>query len=188
MSIDAEVVALDSAFELDPDITRESLRELVIGYEKKNFNRITRFDKVFPDYELRFTAPGRYDEILHHIYDHKYYVNMNYQEEIPFEEAMKSWYHHVFTPIIRVIREQRLLNRFAGRTEADLYVWLVKHWDQLKRSHGGDFPLGAAAADFSGRFGKSLWNQIAELWERRKANRRRKRLIARGKITEEDLD
>ncbi len=188
ISIDAEVVSLGSEIELNPDLTREKLLSLVLEYEKKQFYRATRFDKIFPEYDLVFTAPGRYDEVLRHIYEHKYYVNMNYQEEIPFEEAMKSWYQHVFLPIVSVIRERRLLARFPGRTEADLYVWLVKHWDTLKREHGGEFPLDAAAEDFSGRFGKDLWNQIAEAFRIWRESRRKKRRIARGEILDEDLE
>ncbi|MFW5684126.1 MAG: transcriptional regulator [Spirochaetota bacterium] len=184
-SIDAEVVALDSAIKLDPDLTRDKLKRAVIDYEKKRFYRETRFDKIFPDYDLEFTATGRYDEVLQHIYGHKYYVNMNYQEEIPFEAAMRSWYANVFIPIIRVIREQKLIGRFPGRTEADLYVWLVKHWDELKRRYGGEFSLAQAAEDLNTRYGKSLWTRLREFIERRRAERERKKRIARGEIIED---
>jgi hypothetical protein len=184
-SIDAEVVSLDSAIELDPDLTRERLKQAVIEYEQKHFYRETRFDKIFPDYDLEFTATGRYDEVRQHIYGHKYYVNMNYQEEIPFEAAMRSWYANVFAPIIREIRAQKLLGRFPGRTEADLYVWLVKHWDELKRRYGGEFSLSHAAEDLSTRYGKSIWMRIREFVERRRADRERKKRIARGEILDE---
>jgi hypothetical protein len=188
MNIDAEVVSLGSEIELDPDLTREKLLNLVLEYEKRQFYRATRFDKIFPEYDLKFTAPGRYDEVLRHIYEHKYYINLNYQEEIPFEESMRSWYTHVFLPIVNVIRDRRLLVRFPGRTEADLYVWLVKHWDSLKREHGGEFPLDAAAEDFSGKFGKGLWNQVSEVFQNWQERRKKKRRIARGEILEDDLD
>ncbi len=184
-SIDAEVVALDSAIELDPGITREGLKRRVIEYERRIFNRRTRFDKIFPDYDLVFTAIGRYDEVLDHIYGHKYYVNQHHQEEIPFEAAMRSWFANVFIPIIIVIREQRLLSRFPGRTEADLYVWLVKHWDELKRRFGEDFDLAEAAEDLSSRFGRSFWRQLVDLYRAGKANRERKKKIASGEIIEE---
>ncbi|MFW5784480.1 MAG: transcriptional regulator, partial [Spirochaetota bacterium] len=177
-SIDAEVISLDSAVELDPDLTRDKLKQAVIEYEKRQFNRQTRFDKIFPEYDLKFTATGRYDEVLQHIYGHKYYININYQEEIPFEAAMRSWYTNVFMPIIGVIREQKLLSRFPGRTEPDLYVWLVKHWDELKRRYGGEFTLAEAAEDLSNRFGKSLWAQLREYMQRRRAERERKKKIA----------
>ena len=167
-SIDAEVVTLDSAIELEPGMTRNDLKRAVIDYEKKLFSRTTRFDKIFPDYDLEFTATGRYDEVLNHIYGHKYYINQHYQEEIPFEAAMRSWYMNVFIPIVRVIRDQKLLGRFPGRTEADLYVWLVKHWDELKRRLGGELSLVEAAEDLSSRYGQTLMMRIREHLQKRR--------------------
>lgn len=187
-SIDAEVVSLDSEIPLDPEMSSADLRSAVIGYEQKRFYHETRFHKIFPDYDLVFTAPGRYDEILQHILDHKYYINMNKEEEILFEGAIKSWFTNVFMPIVEVIRERKLLSRFYGRTEADLYVWLVKHWDDLKKEHGGEFPLDRAAEDFSGRFGKGVWRRFAEAIRKWREARAKDRRIRRGKLTEEDLD
>ncbi|MBU8914222.1 MAG: transcriptional regulator [Spirochaetales bacterium] len=188
LSIDAEVVSLGSEITLDPGMTRNDLKSSVIEYEKRQFYQTTRFGRIFPEYDLVFTATGRYDEVLRHIYEHKYYINMNYQEEILFEDAMKSWYDNVFAPITRVVREQKLPGRFPGRTEADLYVWLVKHWDELKKSHGGEFSLSEAAEDFSGQFGKGLRKRIGEAIARRRAARAKQRRIARGELREGDLD
>jgi len=180
--IDAEVVTLDSEIQLDPGLTRERLKRAVIEYEKNAFYKRTRFDKLFPEHDIEFTATGRYDELLQHIYGHKYYINLNYQEEIPFESALRSWYLNVFAPIIDTIREQKILNRFPGRTEADLYVWLVKHWDELKRKYGTEFSLEEAASDLSRRFGKSILEQIREFFRKRREKKERERRIARGEI------
>jgi len=188
MSIDAEVVSLGSEIALDPKMTRGDLKASVIAYEKTRFHQTTRFDKIFPDYDLVFTATGRYDEVLCHLHEHKYYINLNEPEEILFEGAMKSWYQNVFMPIVRVVREQKLPGRFPGRTEADLYVWLVKHWDELKKSHGGEFPLAEAAEDFSGQFGTGLWKRITGSIARRRKDRAKKRRIARGELQDGDLD
>jgi hypothetical protein len=184
--IDAEVVSLDSEVRLDASLTREKLKQAVVAYEREQFYKQSRFDKIFPDYDLEFTATGRYDEVLQHIYGHKYYVNLNYQEEIPFEAAMRSWYSHVFLPIIHTIREQKILSRFPGRTEADLYVWLVKHWDELKRKYGTDFSLNDAADDLSRKFGKSLMEQIREYFRKRRERKIREKRIARGEIIDDE--
>lgn len=184
-NIDAEVVSLDSEIKLDPDITREGLKAAVIEYEKAGFYRRTRFDKIFPDYDLIFTATGRYDEVMQHIEGHKYYINLNYHEEIPFEQAMRSWFANVYKPIIGVIREQRLVSRFSGRTEADLYVWLVKHWDELKQRSGGDFSLNEAASDLNRRFGRSIWQQIRDSVRARREAKLKERRQARGEALDE---
>ncbi|MFW6212625.1 MAG: transcriptional regulator, partial [Spirochaetota bacterium] len=165
-------------------LTRENLKQAVIEYEQKQFYKKTRFDKIFPEYDLVFTATGRYDEVLQHIYGHKYYINQSQQEELPFEAAMRSWYHNVLMPIVETIREQKILGRFPGRTEADLYVWLVKHWDELKRKYGADFSLEQAATDLSERFGQSILQRIRAFFKRRREEKERQKKIARGEIIE----
>jgi hypothetical protein len=85
---------------------------------------------------------------------HKYYVNESRTDEIAFPEALVSWYDNVYHPAISIIREQRLLVNFSGRTEGDLYVLIVKHWDFLKKKYGG-YTLAEAAGDFSRKYGQS---------------------------------
>jgi hypothetical protein len=71
----------------------------------------------------------------------------------------------VYNPVISIIREQWLLANFLGRTEADLYVWIIKHWDFLKKKYGG-YSLANAAGDFSKKYGQShgkFWRFLALL-------------------------
>ena len=165
--IDAEVTSLDSEIELSPKLTRAELRRAVIEYEKQNFYEQTRFNKIVPNYDLDFSTTGRYDEIVQHIYGHKYFVNQHYQQEITFEEALYSWYSNVFKPIVDVIEEERILSRFPDRTAADLYLFIVKHWDELKSRYGQDYPITEAARDFSERYGKSAWQRLREALRKR---------------------
>ena len=183
-NIDAEVISLDSKIKLPADLTREKLKQAVLDYERAQFMRRTRFDKIFPECSLTFSANGRYGEILEHIYGHKYYINQNYNEELPFETAMRSWYHNVYRPIVEKIREHKTLSRFPGRTEADMYVWLVKHWDQLKQRCGEDSSLDKAVHDLTERFGRSFFQQIKDAFARMREDRERKRKIATGEIIE----
>jgi hypothetical protein len=85
---------------------------------------------------------------------HKYFLNESEEEEILFSDALVSWYHKVYSPAIAIIREQWLLANFPGRTEGDLYVWIVKHWDFAKKKCGG-YSLAEAANDFSRKYGQS---------------------------------
>ena len=134
--------------------TRQDLRSAVIDFEHKKFYEATRLDRLIPDSNLRFTMPGRYDDIIAHINCHKYYLNLDKSEEIPFQDAMLSWCENVYTPVCDAVREENLLYFFPRRTEADLYVWIVRHWDELKKKYGNDFPLHTAAQDFKKRFGR----------------------------------
>lgn len=161
-AIDAEVVSLDSEIELAPDMGKTELLKAVIAYERRRFNEQLHFDRVLPEANLAFTAPGRYDEIVHHIYGHKYYINEHYRGEIPMETAIISWYNNVYRPIADIIEEHGLLRRFPRRTTADLYVWIVKHWHLLKERYGSDFPMEDAAMDFAHRYGKTFGRRFRE--------------------------
>jgi hypothetical protein len=184
ISIDAEVISLDSKIRLSPDLTRDKLMEAVLEYEREQFMRTTRFDRIFPECQLRFSTTGRYGEILEHIYGHKYYINQNYHEELPFETAMRSWYENVYRPIVEKLREHKTLSRFPGRTEGDMYVWLVQHWDRLKQRCGEDCSLDKAVHDLTERFGRSVFQQIRDALSRAREARIRKRQVAKGEIIE----
>ena len=151
--IDAEVTSLSSEIAITPSMTVDELRQAVIEYEKKIFYEKTDFGKYTQDLNLDFTQPGCYDVIYNHILVHKYYLNQNQKGELPFGEALVSWYNNVYNPVITIIREQWLLVNFQGRTEADLYVWIIKHWDFLKKKYG-KYSLSKAAGDFSKKYGK----------------------------------
>ena len=152
--IDAEVISLASEITIEPGMTTDQLREALIAYEKNVFYDKTGFGSLTGDTTLDFSSPGRYDVIYNHILVHKYFLNESVQEEIPFADALVSWYNKVYSPAVHIIREQWLLANFPGRTEGDLYVWIVKHWDFAKKRYGG-YSLAQAAGDFSRKYGQS---------------------------------
>jgi hypothetical protein len=153
--IDAEVTSLDAERPLKPGMTLEELKREVLSYEKRRFYERTGFGAMTGDEDLDFTSPGRYDEILEHILVHKYYLNQGLARELSLAEALWSWHENVYGPIVLAIQEEGLLSRFPGRTSSDLYVFIVKHWDELKSKYGLEFPIAEAARDYGQRFGSS---------------------------------
>jgi hypothetical protein len=153
--IDAEVTSLSTEIAITPAMTADDLRVAVIQYEKKMFYEKTRFADITGCQDLDFSNTGQYDVIYNHILGHKYFMNQNVAGEIPFEEAMISWYTRVYEPIISIIKKEWLLVKFPGRTASDLYVWLVKHWDFLKKKYGVYYSLSDAARDFSVKYGQT---------------------------------
>jgi hypothetical protein len=158
--IDAEVTALDSELTIDPKWTRSEVRQAVIAYERQRFYERTRFRENVPNHDLDFSTTGRFEEIEEHIYGHKYFINQHYNSELSLDQAIVSWYNNVYKPIVDIIQEERILSRFPGRTPGDLYLWIVKHWHQLKMQYGQDFPLHEAARDFSTKYGKNLFDYV----------------------------
>ena len=158
--IDAEVTRLDTLIDLKPGMTLGDLKREVIEYEKRGFYEKVDFAAITGDEDLDFTSPGRYDQILEHVLVHKYYLNQGVQGEIPFSDALFSWHENVYRPVVAAIEEEGLLSRFPGRTASDIYMFIVQHWDELKRKYGLEYSLGEAARDYGLRFGTSPFSRL----------------------------
>jgi hypothetical protein len=152
LEIDAEVVSLESKIRLIPGMSKESLKYAVVAYEKRLFYSETEYVQVTGTDDLDFSEPGRYDTIREHISVHKYYLNQHESVELEFSSALLSWHENVFSPIILAIREEHLLRYFQERTAADLYLFLVHHWDLLKHRLNRDIGIGDATRDFKRSF------------------------------------
>jgi hypothetical protein len=159
--IDAEVTSLSSEIPISPSQTPDELRVALIAYEKKTFYDKTDFLRLTGCADLDFSAAGRYDVIYNHILVHKYYLNEKTSGEISFSDALVSWHNNVYAPIVAIIQEERLYLHFPGRTSGDLYVWIVKHWDFLKKKYGVGFSLRDAARDFSQKYGAAQKGTLA---------------------------
>jgi hypothetical protein len=165
-NIDAEVIELTSEIPVIEGMGAEDLVKQVIAYEKKRVYTETTIGQIVPEDELEFTEPGRFHEVLRHIQGHKYFINMNIKEEIAFADACRSWYENIYKPIIAIIKQENYLSRFPGRTDSDLYVWIVQHWDGLKKQYGNSFSIKSAADDYSRQFGRGVWAQIRDIIKR----------------------
>ncbi len=161
--IDAEVVELDSQIALEAGMTMKQLRKRVIEYERQRF--LEQYQPTYlPMDEIVFTSPGSYPEMVNHILVHKYYLNEGKEEELSFQEGATSWLKNVYEPIIEEVRRSKLLSSFPGNTEADLYMWIVRHWDNLKHMSGSEeVSIESATSDYKIRYGKGKW----ERWLRR---------------------
>jgi hypothetical protein len=160
--IDAEVAKLDTVVDLRPGITLEELRREVIAYEKRDFYEKTDYGELTGDDSLDFTSPGRYDQIVEHILVHKYFMNLSLPKEIPFSDALLSWRKTVYGPVVAAIEEEGLISRFPGRTASDLYMFIVQHWDELKRKYGLGYSLEEAARDYGKRYGSAPFARLRE--------------------------
>jgi len=83
-------------------------------------------------------------------------MGLDQQREISDDEAVVHWYDTVYLPIVRVIRERNILGEFPGKTEGDLYIWVLDH-QHLMYDQGGDLsPPHVAAEQYVQRLERSL--------------------------------
>ncbi len=151
--IDAEVIEIKSNIPITPETTKSELLEIVISFEKIAFLELTKLDQKRDTSKLNFTFPGRYDELMIHIHGHQYFLGIEKKKEIDMNTAILSWYDNLYVPIINAIEEENLLYRFPGRTSSDLYVWIIRHWDDLKRKYGNKVKITDAVRSYSKNYG-----------------------------------
>lgn len=166
--IDASIVELSSEITPEPGMSMRKLKKKVISYERDRFIETYDIPEESELSHIRFTAPGRYTEMLHHINVHKYYLNEDSSEEIPFMVAAESWYTHVYMPIIREIRREKVLSRFPGRTEGDMYMWIVRYWEELKSRYGSSMTVERATRDITEKYGIGLMGRLKKLFSLKK--------------------
>jgi len=167
--IDAEIIELSVT--VPPD-SHDSLKDLIIKGEYARFLEQTKLKQLKPDhYPIRFTVPGRYDVLLDHITTRQYYLGLKHQREVSWEEAVCSWYDRLYKRVVDKMREHRVLERFPGRTEADLYLWIMDHRYYLTQQFGADVGSEQAATDFARRFSppftKRAWQKALMRWRGR---------------------
>ncbi len=113
----------------------------------------TGLDRLRSEQQVEFTVPGQYRKLEEHIAVHRYFVSQRESREVHDDEAVARWYDEVYCPLVAIICEAEILEQFPGRTEADLYLWLIEHQYYLSEETGYEVPWEEAAADFSAEFG-----------------------------------
>lgn len=107
---------------------------MLLEQERDNFLDYTKIKTLRPDSDIALTLPGKYDKLLYHISAHRWYLGEERSSDVPYEEAVTSWYDNAYLPLVEMIREQGIVASFPGRTEADLYLWLVDHRREFEAS------------------------------------------------------
>ena len=155
--IDADVIELDIDVPFDSNLTIGDIirkGEQAIFYEK--------IDKgnVLPDENFDLSIAGAYNRLLDHIEVHRWYMGEARKESVTLSEAVKSWYLEVYKPLVDVIREQNIMDQFPGRTEADLYLWIIEHLQYLREKYCQDVSLEDAAAHFAEEYAPGFFKRI----------------------------
>ena len=109
---------------------------LVLEQEKEAFCATTKIAEIRPEASIVLTMPGLYQRLFEHISVHRWYLGEQADAEVPLEEAVASWYDNVYKPLESIIRELSILEEFPGRTESDLYLWIIERQAALQEMYG----------------------------------------------------
>jgi nucleotide-binding universal stress UspA family protein len=139
---------------------------LILMAEYTEFLEVTALDVLRPDADLTVTAPGKYPKLLEHIDVHRYFMGIEQQREISYQEAVGHWYDEVYLPVVQIIQDQGILLDFPERTETDLYLWLGDYRAALTGELGWLVEAEAAVTDLAQKFGTRQRNVVSRLGEK----------------------
>jgi hypothetical protein len=126
--IDAEVIELRSRVPVDSTLTA---RDLLHKLEVRRLLERLPFDRVLPKLAVEFSDVRDYRWLTTYIEAHGFRLSQLWRRYVSPEEVLRDWYEYSYEPVSRMTREERVLDAFPGRTEMDLYLWIVKHREHL---------------------------------------------------------
>lgn len=144
--IEANVTEIPLKTPLTPEM---NVDDIILAVEEADFLARTDLDQLRPGASIRFTAPGRYAQVLEHIDVHRWYLGHERGLEVPYAEAVGSWYDQVYLPAMKTVRESGLCGDFPNRTEADLYLWTMHHLADLREQFSDAVDPAMAASDLA---------------------------------------
>ena len=151
-TIEAHVTELPTSIDLEPGM---SATQLDAAEAYADFLYCTRLNFTRPHHTpITLSQPGRYGELLRHIYLHQLALEHEQQAEVPIEKAAADWYDNVYRPAVTLIRKYEILQHFPKRTEGDLYLWLIEHLGEVKETYGEE--------DKTHSFSNALMDLLAE--------------------------
>ncbi len=131
--IEAEVRECATKVDITPSIKPEDLE--ILG-TKVRFLERTNLDQLHPEANIELTIPDGFARMLEHIAVHRYFMGLDLERDVSEEEAIMHWYETVYMPIIEIIRESNTMKEFPGKTEGDLYLWVLDHQHYLAETSG----------------------------------------------------
>ena len=142
--IDAEVIELRSRVPVDSALTA---RDLLHKLEHRRLLERLPIDRVLTEIEVEFSDVADYRRLATYIEAHGFTVSQRWKRYVSPEETLRDWYEYDYCPISEMIREERILDAFPGRTELDLYLWIVYHRERLALEAGDEKISPQAAKD-----------------------------------------
>ncbi len=140
--IEARVIEVKTKVSLTSDVSPD---DLIIKAEYAEFLDETELLRLRPEADLSVSVPGQYEKLHEYIQVHRYYMGLDLQRDIAYEESLAHWYDTEYLPLVNVIRERGLLRWFSGRTETDLYLWISEHRATLQQELGWELRPDAVA-------------------------------------------
>ncbi len=161
-TIQAYVTEIPTRVELQPD---DDLDDLIRKVEQADFLESTGLDQSRPESDFTVTAPGSYRSMFHRIERYREYF-----PELEWRSAAEKWHDEEYRPVVGMIAEKGVNRDFPGRTEADLYAWIIRRRADLADEIGHEVSLAVTAEEMrqrdsprAGRVARRVGRSLARL-------------------------
>ena len=161
--IEAYVTEVKTKVPLPPNTKPD---DLILRARYARFLEQTQLDEHYPDVDLTMTAAGNYRILEHQIELYRHWLQQEKQRDVLYSDAAANWYIHNYVPVVGVIRARGMLRDFSNRTEADLYVWIVKHMEELQERWGWQVEPEAAISDLVEDYSNNPRYRLARMGEK----------------------
>lgn len=157
--IEAYVTRVETSVPLtthvDPD-------DLIIAERYARFLEKTEIHDALPQSDFTMSAAGNYRILERQILLHQEWMG----GKTTFKDAAVDWYHHVYFPVVQIVRRRGMLRDFPDRTETDLFVWIQKHRNTLADLLGWCLDPDVAAADLVEKFSQTAQKRLQRASQR----------------------
>lgn len=147
--IRAYVTEIETKVPLSP---RDQPDDLIIKAQQVKFLEDTRLDEFRPEVDFSVTFAGSYRQLREQIAVHHFLLELRQQWPVDYQEAVIDWVDNEYIPMLRIIQSLGLLRDFPGRTPADLYLWMVRHQNELAETIGWQVRPERVAEDLVRRY------------------------------------
>ncbi|MFO7170753.1 MAG: DUF4032 domain-containing protein [Chloroflexota bacterium] len=162
--VEIDAIVTELVVDVPLDDTDLSVHDLLLMEEYSDFLEWTDLARLRPQQRIEFSETGGYLDLVRHINAHRYYMGLEQNRPIERDEAVADWYDNVYTPVIEAIRRHDVLRHFPGRTEADLYRWIMDHRWYMRERSGADPGPEEAVEDYVEHFGqRKLTGMVEEM-------------------------
>ncbi len=143
-----------------------NIDSMLIEAEKQDFFDQTQLDKLRPDSQIEVTVPGGYTDLLCQIAHYREALSQIDDTDVSYEEAVTAWHDMVFETAMMKMRKKGVLDLFPNRTEADFFVWIMRHHQRLKEEYQRPVMLSQTVQQFRERNKPSILGRLRRLWRR----------------------
>jgi nucleotide-binding universal stress UspA family protein len=145
--IEARVIEIETPVPLTPEDTPD---DLICRAEYANFIRATGLENE-SHFDFAVARCGQYPKLVEQIEVHRVLASRAAGRDLSLPEAASDWVERVYAPLVHSIRDHGLARWFPDLTEADLFLWVIEHQEQLRQELGWAVRPDAAITDLAVR-------------------------------------